>query len=85
MQSDDGVISGIMIILKQKGGGAMVSEAQKRATTKYEHNNYDKITVRLPKGERERWTAAATAAGQSLNAFIVQVVQDRMQDDGIIE
>ena len=31
-----------------------VTEAQKRATAKYERENYDKVLTRFPKGTKER-------------------------------
>ena len=59
----------------------MPTPAQVRATTKYEHNNYDKITVRLKKsGEitRQDIQAAADQAGESLNQYIINAVKMRI-------
>ena len=56
-----------------------VSKAQIKATTKYEAAKYDKILVRIPKGERAEVQAAADAAGESLNAYIVGAVKQRME------
>ena len=55
-----------------------VTEAQKRATTKYTRENYDKILVTLPKGERETIKKAAEAEGKSTNAFIVEAIRAKM-------
>ena len=62
-----------------------VSKAQIRATTKFEHNSYDKITVRLRKDRpdasglsRDSIQAAADAAGMSINAFILSAVSDKI-------
>ena len=62
-----------------------VSKAQIRATTKFEHNSYDKITVRLRKDRpdqsglsRDSIQAAADAAGMSLNAYILTAVSEKM-------
>lgn len=55
---------------------SVVTEAQKRATTKYEHFNYDKITVRIPKGQRERYKTAAELAGKSLNQYIIDLIEN---------
>lgn len=57
-----------------------VSEAQKKAVTKYTRENYDKILVTIPKGERERIKAAAEAAGMSMNAFIVDAIRGNMPE-----
>ncbi|MBO7671974.1 hypothetical protein J6S88_01045 [bacterium] len=48
-----------------------VSDAQKRATAKYEAANYDKILTRFPKGTKERITATGA---QSVNSFIIGCV-----------
>ena len=58
-----------------------VSKAQIKATTKYEASKYDKILVRLQKGERAEVQAAADAAGESLNAYIVGAVKQRMEQE----
>ena len=58
------------------------SRAHIEATTRYEHKAYDKITVRLRKDTeptRDTITAAADAAGMSLNAYIIEAVKDKMK------
>ncbi len=60
----------------------MVSKAQIKSTTKYEHNTYDKITLRLRRdAETTRNTvqAAADEAGESLNGYILEAVRRRME------
>ena len=52
-----------------------VTEAQKRATAKYEQKNYDRILTRFPKGTKER--IIATGA-KSVNSFIIQCVLDAL-------
>jgi len=47
----------------------------------FAREKYDRIAVNVPKGERDRIKAAADAAGESLNGYIVQAVRDRMQRD----
>ena len=56
-----------------------VSKAQIKATTKYEAAKYDKILVRMPKGQRAEVQAAADAAGERLNGYIVGAVKQRME------
>lgn len=48
-----------------------VSEAQKKATAKYEKENYDKILVRFPKGMKEK----IQEKSKSINGFIVEAVK----------
>lgn len=50
-----------------------VSNSQKKATAKFEKNNYFKTLVRFKKEDEERIRAAA---GDSLNGFIVKCVLD---------
>lgn len=64
-----------------------VTDAQKRATTKYEHSNYKKICLRLPaiNGESEIYNniqAAADQAGKSLNGYILEAITEKMNKDG---
>lgn len=56
-----------------------VSKAQQKAVNKYVKNNYDKILVTVPKGDREKIKAAADAAGESVNAYIKKAVELRME------
>lgn len=56
-----------------------VSKAQIKATAKYEAAKYDKVLVRIPKGQRAEVQAAADAVGESLNGYIVGAVKQRME------
>ena len=42
---------------------------------------YDRISVIIPKGGREQIKAAADSAGQSINAYILDAVRQRMERD----
>lgn len=55
----------------------MVSEAQKRATTRFNQANYEQLAVRLPKGEKEQIKAFAEAAGLSLAQYIRQACYEK--------
>lgn len=60
----------------------MVSKAQTKSTTKYEHNNYDKVTLRLRRDAdltRDKLQEAADAAGESVNAYVMEAVRRRME------
>lgn len=57
------------------------SAAHIKATTKFEHNTYDKITVRIRKdGDLTRTDIqkAADQEGKSLNQFIMDAVREKM-------
>lgn len=47
-----------------------VSAAQRKATDKWQKENYEFIKIRLNKGEKEIIKAKADAEGKSLNEFI---------------
>lgn len=56
------------------------SEAQKKATAKYMKNKLDDIKVRVPKGKREVYKAHAERKGKSLNALIIELLENDMQE-----
>lgn len=54
----------------------MYTEARKRATAKYMKENLEDIKIRVPKGERDKYKIQAAAAGMSLNAYIIKLMDD---------
>lgn len=46
---------------------------------KHQLEKLDDIRVRPPKGTKDRWRAAADKSGQSLQRYIIQAVEERMQ------
>ena len=54
------------------------TEAQKKATNKWIKNNYDRINVTLPQGQKEVWKTAAEREGLSLNDFIRKCVAEKI-------
>ena len=58
-----------------------VSEAHNRASVKYNRAR-DNIMIRPDKAEGARIRAAAAAAGQSVQAYVIQACFERMQRDG---
>ncbi|MCB5582075.1 MAG: Arc family DNA-binding protein [Flavonifractor plautii] len=58
-----------------------VTKAQQRAVGKYEKENYDKVLLRLPKGNREKIKAHAQQKGMSLNAYIVDLIEKDMRTE----
>ena len=53
-------------------GGCIVTirDSQKRAVAKYNAVNYDRVELRLEKGQKDVVKAHAEAQGESLNAFV---------------
>ena len=58
-----------------------ISEAQKRAVAKYNNANYDKLTVRIKKGQRDILKAHAEEKGESLNGWIVSAIRDKLKQE----
>lgn len=57
-----------------------VSEAQKKASIKY-LEKLDEIRIRMPKGKKDDIKAAATAVGESMNQYVVNAVDQRMEKE----
>ena len=55
------------------------SEAQKEATARYNKKAYDRISVVVPKGQREVIASAARAQGKSVNQFIREAIDEKMK------
>lgn len=59
----------------------MPNDAHNRATVKYNRERVDQIMVKPDKDTGARIRAAAAAAGQPLQRYILQAVLDRMAAD----
>ena len=57
-----------------------VSEAQKKATAKYEEKKYDKVLIRFPKNTKEK---IKETGASSVNNFIVTAVKNELAKHGI--
>lgn len=62
----------------QEVSNMSVSEAQKKASIKY-LEKLDEIRIRMPKGEKKNIKEAASAAGESMNQYIINAVDQRME------
>ena len=60
---------------------AKISKAQQKAVNKYVKNNYDRINVTFPKGQKNILKDHAARQGESVNAFIVRSVNETMERD----
>ena len=58
-----------------------ISKAQQRAVNKYVKNNYDRINVTFPKGQKEVLKKHAIKQNESVNAFIVRAVNETIERD----
>ncbi len=58
-----------------------VSKAQQRAVQKYIKNNYDRVVLTLPKGKRDEIKQYAEMSDKSMNAYIVQAIEEKISHD----
>lgn len=57
------------------------SKAQRDASLKWERKNNEKVTIKLRIGSdpsKAQIRAAAAAAGQSVNAWIIEAIRDKL-------
>lgn len=58
-----------------------ISKAQQAAVNKYVKNNYDRINVTFPKGQKEILKTHAIRHSESVNSFIVRAVNEAIERD----
>ena len=51
------------------------TEAQRRATEKWNSANLESVNIRVPKGTRDRWHGYAAAEGMSLASYVQDAVE----------
>ena len=54
------------------------TKAQQKAVNKYIKNNYDRLNITLPVGQKAAVQAAAEAVGESVNEFTQKALLARM-------
>ena len=54
------------------------SDAQKEATARYNKKKYDRISLVVPKGQRQAIKDFAESQGKSLNRFICDAIEAQM-------
>ena len=55
------------------------TKAQQRAVNKYMKDNYDRVNLTLPKGQKDRIKAHAENRGESVNAFINRAISETLE------
>lgn len=58
---------------------AKTTKAAQKAVNKYISVKYDRVNLTMPKGKKDEYKAAAEAAGKSLNQFIIDCIEKRME------
>lgn len=54
------------------------SDAQKRATTKYNAKAYDRIEIKVKKGQKTVIQARAEELNKSVNSYIVDLIEEEL-------
>lgn len=63
-------------------GEKKYTEAQKRATIKWQNENTDLIRFRVPKGKKAEYQALADRSGaKSLTAYITSVLEEKLKEE----
>ena len=55
--------------------------SQTRAKNKYNAKTYDRITLQVKKGEKDKIKAHADSQGESLNGFINRAIDETIKRD----
>lgn len=58
-----------------------ISESQKRAVAKYNAKAYDRIEMKVPKGEKDEIIAHAKLTDGTLNKFLNRAVRETIERD----
>ena len=57
------------------------TEAQKQSARKWDAANLDRISIAVPKGQKDAIKAHAEAHSESVNGFINRAIEETMQRD----
>jgi predicted HicB family RNase H-like nuclease len=57
--------------------GGKVGKASTKAKNKYNAENYERISLSVPKGKKEEYKEQAEKAGKSLNQYIIDCIEER--------
>lgn len=64
------------------GGHSMpVSKKQQASVHKYVKEHYDRISVTVPQGKKDKIRDHAEAQGESINGFINRAIDEQMERD----
>lgn len=57
------------------------TEAQKQSARKWDAANLDRISIAVPKGQKDTIKAHAEARGESVNGFVNRAISETMERD----
>ena len=59
--------------------GGKYTEAQKKATAKYQKENTEMVSFRVPKGKKAEYKAGKT--GKSLSSLIIDMLEEKLKEE----
>ena len=57
------------------------TEARKEGNRKWDAANLDRVSIAVAKGKKDEIKAAASAAGESMNQYIITAIDQRIERD----
>ncbi len=86
MMYNCGIVEKVQLHINRKKVETMpeeskISKAQQKAVHKYVKNNYDRLEITVPKGQKAVIKSHADSRGESVNGFISRAVTETMQRD----
>ena len=64
--------------------GRKYTQARKEWNEKWLKENYARVSLAIPKGEKELIREASEAAGETMNGYIMKAVRARFKEEGLI-
>lgn len=58
------------------------TEARKEGNKRWDEKNLDRVSIAMPKGKKDEIKAAAVASGQSMNAYIIAAIDEKIAREG---
>lgn len=69
-------------IIENIGGVKMAyTKASQKAVDKYISKNYEQFSIRFKKGQRDKYKEYAESQGKSLNALIIELLENEMKQE----
>jgi len=65
-----------------RGDNMAYSKSSNKAVQQYIKKAYDQVSLRVPKGQREKIQEHAEREGKSLNSYILQLIEKDMEKSG---
>lgn len=67
--------------IKERGVSMSIRPSQQKAVAKYNLANYDRIELRVKKGQKDAIKAHAAKRGEALNEFVNRAITETVERD----